>query len=90
MAEKPRKRGRVDEGAALVPFKAVGWLSLVEGAALEMRYTRKGIVSSNLTPTALNGILDSVTLRPIRFTQGRPEEFEGRQAVRPSLRAHRV
>ena len=33
--------------------KAVGWLSLAESAALEMRYTRKGIVSSNLTPTAL-------------------------------------
>ncbi len=26
---------------------------MVEGGALEKRYTRKGIVSSNLTPTAL-------------------------------------
>ena len=26
---------------------------MVEGAALEMRYTRKGIVSSNLTSSAL-------------------------------------
>ena len=44
------------EGAALVPNKAVRWLSLAEGAALEMRYAPKGIVGSNPTLTALHGI----------------------------------
>ncbi len=39
---------------------------MAEGAALEMRYTRKGIVSSNLTPSALHesSLLDPASANP--------------------------
>lgn len=53
----------------------VGWLSPVESAALEMRYTRKGIVSSNLTPTVMSG-------EQIKFRPNIPEALrEGDQKI---------
>ena len=42
---------------------------MVERAALEKRYTRKGIVSSNLTPAALDGIKKRIIIFYIKNMQ---------------------